>query len=146
MSDRRNGLIDRMASFGSNIQSELSSLKFEFTDGFKSVRNDIAQNWSAKNSIENKISENESKREVVFQEVFSRFDSIVKELSGMNSKLDMRFDNVKSQFIPIHGELSTLNSQLHSIREDMKKLDVKCEDKFNSIENKFSNFDTHIIS
>ena len=28
----------------------------------------------------------------------------------------------------------------------MKKLDVKCDDKFNSIENKFLNFDTHISS
>ena len=146
MSDLRTGLIDRMASFGSNIQSELSSLKFEFTDGFKSVRSDLAQNRSAINSVKNKISENESKTEARFQEVFSRFDSVVKELSGMNSKLDMRFDNVKSQFNSIHGELSTLNSQLHSIREDIRNLDVKCENELNSIENKFSNFDTHISS
>ena len=146
MSNLKTGLIDRMASFGSNIQSELSSLKFEFTDGFKSVRSDLAQNRSAINSVKNKISENESKTEARFQEVFSRFDSVVKELSGMNSKLDTRFDSVKSQFNSIHGELSTLNSQLHSIREDMKKLDVKCENKFNSIENKFSDFNTHISS
>ena len=146
MSDLKTGLVDRMASFGSNIQSELSSLKFEFTDGFKSVRSDLAQNRSAINSVKNKISENESKTEARFQEVFSRFDSVVKELSGMNSKLDTRFDKVKSQFNSVHGELSTLNSHLHSIREDMKKLDVKCENKFNSIENKFSNFDTHISS
>ena len=146
MSDLKTGLVDRMAGFGSNIQSELSSLKFEFTDGFKSVRSDLAQNRSAINSVKNKISENESKTEARFQEVFSRFDSVVKELSGMNSKLDTRFDKVKSQFNSVRGELSTLNSQLHFIREDMKKLDVKCEDKFNSIENKFSNFDTHISS
>ena len=59
-----------MASFGSNIQSELSSLKFEFTDGFKSVRSDLAQNRSVINSVKNKISENESKTEATFQEVF----------------------------------------------------------------------------
>ena len=144
MSDLGTGLVDRMAGFGSNIQSELSSLKFEFTGGFRSVRGDLAQNRSAINSVKNKISENESKTEARYQEIFSRFDSVIKELSGMNSKLDTRFD--KSQFNSIHGELSTLNSQLHSIREDMKKLDVKCENKFNSIENKFSNFDTHISS
>ena len=146
MSDLKAGLIDRMASFGSNIQSELSSLKFEFTDGIKSVRSDLAQNRYAINSVKNNIFENESKTKARFQEVFSRFDSVVKELSGMNSKLDTRFDSVKSQFNSIHGELSTLNSQLHSIREDMKKLDVKCENKFNSIENKFSDFNTHISS
>ena len=146
MSNLKTGLVDRMASFGSNIQSELSSLEFEFTDGFKSVRSDLAQNRSAINSVKNNISENESKTKARFQEVFSRFDSVVKELSGMNSKLDTRFDHVKSQFNSIRGELSTLNSQLHSIREDMKKLDVKCENKFKNIENKFSNFDTRISS
>ena len=42
MSNLKTGLINRMAIFGSNIQSELSSLKFEFTDGFKAVRGDLA--------------------------------------------------------------------------------------------------------
>ena len=150
MSDLRTGLINRMATFESNIIGEVSVLGSNMHNNmhneFKSVRGDLAQNRSAIYSVKNKISENGSKTEARFQEVFSRFDSVVKQLSGMNSKLDTRFDNVKSQFNSIHGELSTLNSQLHSIREDMKKLDVKREDKFNSIENKFSNFDTTISS
>ena len=144
MSNLKSDLNEQMSIVESNHHVTISDLRSEINIEFRSVRNDIALNKSVIESVEDVISKNESRSKARFEEIFTRFCTVDNEISQSNSKIDTKFQAVDSQLHSVHGEISALNSQIHSLQDDVVKIDIKVDRKFRSVNTKLSEFDVKI--
>ena len=142
MSDMKSDLNEQMSMVESNLHVTISDLRSEINIEFGSVRNDIALNKSAIKSVENVISKNESRSKARLKEIFTRFCTVDNEISQLNSKIDTKFQAVDSQLQSVHGEISALKSQIHSLQDDVVQIDIKVDRKFKSVNTKLNEFDT----
>ena len=144
MSNMKSDLNEQISIVESNLHVTISDLRSEINIEFRSVRNDIALNKSAVKSVENVISQNESRSKARFEEIFTRFCTVDNEISQLNSKIDTKFQAVDSQLQSVHVEISALNSQIHSLQDDVDKIDSKVDRKFQSVDTKLNEFDAKI--